>query len=295
MRVASLALLGLALVSCSGPRLSVLPPPMPSMVPPAPVVEREEAEAIQTRSLIELSRLRQSGVVVWEPQPSGSYHLSVQTDMTATVQFQSGEIIGSVFGGGGKITLRGGEEKPKTLWTIEQQASGTGAGYRQHLEITAHVDKGQTVIVVSTSYGLYRLYVTVTAHTPTPAVAFWSLPSTPEPLARVPVEQYGLGYQRLVEKDRLPWWVPEEIWDTQRITIFRFPLALLQADAPVVYGVDAAGETFLVNATPEGRHLKVDRVLPAWELRLKDHVVRVRQAPDYHVASCPGSLGCPPQ
>ena len=75
-----------------------------------------------------------------------------------------------------------------------------------------------------------------------------------------------------------PEWVPEQVFDDGHKTFVRFPLAMLDREAPALFVVSSAGDTQMVNYRVKNDTYVVDRLFEIAELRLgqqSQEIVRI--------------------
>jgi type IV secretory pathway VirB9-like protein len=302
-----------ALCGCAGPSwvpqpshrpMAELDHPADEGSTPAPVDTVETLMTMTTSSVPAKAAGQVVGATLIYPKNRAStYPIATKVHHTTTVIFPMGErLTGDIIGGKEQIKYQpfpDAEPQSAPGWVISHGSSGDGDATHLQVDITPNQTGLVSTIVVRTTGGWYVLDVNSRGKGYYPMVAFWQPnPSTPQARREgfvVPVNgALGLGYEILTPDTRVPSWTPKAVWDDQALTVFQFGRGLAQGEAPELYSVNERGERMLVNHTPKGtRYLVAHRLSSAWELKLGEVVVRVRQKPDYAVVSCPRDAGCP--
>jgi P-type conjugative transfer protein TrbG len=109
--------------------------------------------------------------------------------------------------------------------------------------------------------------------------------AAPSDSADDPVAATGLDLDRLDFRYRIKGaWRPVQVFDDGRQTFVEFPATIAQGDMPPLFVIGADGKSAeLVNYRVQGRHMIVDRLFQAAELRMGDKAsterVRIEKAP----------------
>ena len=85
--------------------------------------------------------------------------------------------------------------------------------------------------------------------------------------AGISIDRLNFHYGVAVKSGR-PEWVPEQVFDDTHKTFIRFPVAMLDREAPALFVVSSAGETQMVNYRVKNDTYIVDRLFEVAELRL---------------------------
>ncbi|WP_421934296.1 P-type conjugative transfer protein TrbG [Phenylobacterium sp.] len=166
-------------------------------------------------------------------------------------------------------------------WIIGDTESGAGAAKRVHILVKPTAADLATNLVINTDRRTYHLELRATAATYMASVS-WTYPqdqlialrarnaaaASAAPIA-AGVEVDALRFRYRIEGDA-PGWRPLRAFDDGRQVFIEFPAGIGQGEMPPLFvlGADGAGE--LVNYRVAGRHMIVDRLFGAAELRLGD-------------------------
>jgi type IV secretion system protein VirB9 len=165
-------------------------------------------------------------------------------------------------------------------WIIGDTTSGSGASTRVHILVKPTRSDLATNLVINTDRRTYLLELKATARTWMASVS-WTYPmdqlialqggaaamADAGPIASgVEIERLQFRYR--IEGDRPPW-RPERAYDDGTRVYIEFPPGIEQGEMPPLFLVGASGRgAELVNYRVRGRHMIVDRLFGAAELRL---------------------------
>lgn len=164
-------------------------------------------------------------------------------------------------------------------WIIGDTTSGAGPSARVHILLKPTRPDLSTNLVINTNRRTYYLELRATRATWMASVS-WSYPADALIALRqaqtaaaetAPVAD-GVALDRLwfdyrISGDRAPW-RPVRAYDDGRQVLIEFPAGIAQAQMPPLFVVGAGGDAELINYRVRGRHMVVDRLFSAAELRL---------------------------
>jgi type IV secretion system protein VirB9 len=165
-------------------------------------------------------------------------------------------------------------------WIIGDTTSGSGASTRVHILVKPTRGDLATNLVINTDRRTYLLELKATPRTWMASVS-WTYPvdqlialqrgsatelETQPIAAGVEIERLQFRYR--LHGDRAPW-RPVRAYDDGSRVYIEFPAGIAQAEMPPLFVVGADGRSAeLVNYRVRGRHMIVDRLFGAAELRL---------------------------
>lgn len=164
-------------------------------------------------------------------------------------------------------------------WIIGDTTSGSGPSARVHILVKPTRPDLSTNLVINTDRRTYHLELRATRATWMASVS-WSYPADALIALRqgqaaaaeaAPVAD-GIALNRLrfdyrITGDRPPW-RPVRAYDDGRQVYVEFPASVAQTEMPPLFVVGRGGAAELVNYRVRGRHMIVDRLFAAAELRL---------------------------
>ena len=165
-------------------------------------------------------------------------------------------------------------------WIIGDTTSGSGASTRVHILVKPTRGDLATNLVINTDRRTYLLELKATPRTWMASVS-WTYPVdqlialqrgsvaefAAQPIA-AGVEIERLKFRYRIHGDRAPW-RPVRAYDDGSRVYIEFPAGIAQAEMPPLFVVGADGRSAeLVNYRVRGRHMIVDRLFGAAELRL---------------------------
>jgi len=166
-------------------------------------------------------------------------------------------------------------------WIIGDTISGAGATQRVHILVKPTRPDLVTNLVINTDRRTYHLELRATASTYMASVS-WTYPQDQlfalqgrntaaagaAPVA-AGIDVGALNFRYAIEGDNPPW-RPLRAFDDGRQVFIEFPAGIAQGEMPPLFVVGAGGDGELVNYRVSGRHIIVDRLFAAAELRLGD-------------------------
>lgn len=164
-------------------------------------------------------------------------------------------------------------------WIIGDTTSGAGASARVHILVKPTRSDLSTNLVINTDRRTYLLELRATRATWMASVS-WSYPADAlialrqgqQAVAEAAPVADGVALDRLrfdyrITGDR-PAWRPIRVYDDGRQVFIEFPAGIAQGEMPPLFAVSPKGDAELVNYRVRGRHMVVDRLFSAAELRL---------------------------
>jgi P-type conjugative transfer protein TrbG len=175
-------------------------------------------------------------------------------------------------------------------WIIGDTLSGSGATQQVHILVKPTRPDLMTNLVINTNLRTYHIELRSTERTYMASVS-WQYPQdqlialrrqnqqadAAQPVASG-VDLANVNFRYAIEGDRAPW-RPLRAFDDGRQVFIEFPRGIAQGEMPPLFIVGPEGNTSeLVNYRVRGRHMIVDRLFAAAELRLGtgDNQKRVR-------------------
>lgn len=164
-------------------------------------------------------------------------------------------------------------------WLIGDTTSGSGPGSRVHILVKPTRADLATNLVINTDRRTYHLELRATPATYMASVS-WIYPQDQLIAVRgrnaaaayaMPVasgiDLASLNFTYTITGDK-PGWRPLRAFDDGVRVFIEFPETIAQGDMPPLFVIGPSGEGELVNYRVSGRHLIVDRLFAAAELRL---------------------------
>lgn len=164
-------------------------------------------------------------------------------------------------------------------WIIGDTTSGAGASARVHILLKPTRSDLSTNLVINTDRRTYLLELRATRATwmasvswSYPADALIALQQSQRAVAEAAPVADGVALDRLrfdyrITGDR-PAWRPVRVYDDGRQVFIEFPAGIARGEMPPLFAVSPKGDAELVNYRVRGRHMLVDRLFSAAELRL---------------------------
>ncbi|MFN4011360.1 MAG: P-type conjugative transfer protein TrbG [Pannonibacter sp.] len=175
-------------------------------------------------------------------------------------------------------------------WIIGDTLSGSGATQQVHILVKPTRADLMTNLVINTNLRTYHMELRSTERTYMASVS-WQYPQdqlialrrqNSQAEAAQPVvsgvDLANVNFRYAIEGDRAPW-RPLRAFDDGRQVFIEFPRGIAQGEMPPLFVVGPEGNTSeLVNYRVRGRHMIVDRLFAAAELRFGtgDNQKRVR-------------------
>lgn len=307
----SLVLCGTLVASCAGYR-----PPQINYDDPKPaVLETEAAVPLQTASVQpgQLKPLPEGNAPAEPKSPMARINLAnadarmepERDSFINAVQvypFTEGSLY-QVYAAPGKITdiaLETGEQLvgsgpvaagDTARWIIGDTTSGASNAMRVHILVKPTRPDIATNLIINTDRRTYYLELHAASRTYMASVS-WRYPEDQliaikgtggGALVDTGLNLGSLNFRYRIEGDH-PAWRPLRAFDDGRKVYIEFPAGIGQGDMPPLFLIGAQGGTELVNYRIHGRHMIVDRLFAAAELRLGDHqqVVRIERSDGRH-------------
>lgn len=267
------------------------PLPLPGQLKPLPAKPAVIAEPVDPTARIALANAAariqpgRSGFVnaIQEyPYADGAlYQVYAAPGQVTDIALQEGETLA----GSGPVAAG-----DTVRWIIGDTTSGQGPTLRVHILLKPTEKELVTNLVVNTDRRTYHLELRSTAGTYMASVS-WRYPQdqlialrgqnasaqAAQPVASG-VDVDALNFRYAIEGDNPPW-RPLRVFDDGRQVFVEFPAGIAQGEMPPLFVVGPAGGGELVNYRVSGRHMIVDRLFGAAELRMGDkkssQVVRI--------------------
>ncbi|WP_232089936.1 P-type conjugative transfer protein TrbG [Sphingomonas sp. HMP6] len=165
-------------------------------------------------------------------------------------------------------------------WIIGDTLSGSGATQQVHILVKPTRAELMTNLVINTNLRTYHMELRSTERTYMASVS-WQYPQdqlialrrqnaqaqAAQPVASG-VDLANVNFRYAIDGDRAPW-RPLRAFDDGRQVFIEFPRGIAQGEMPPLFVVGPEGNTSeLVNYRVSGRHMIVDRLFAAAELRL---------------------------
>jgi P-type conjugative transfer protein TrbG len=167
-------------------------------------------------------------------------------------------------------------------WIIGDTVSGAGPTARVHILVKPTRPDLTTNLVINTDRRTYHLELRATRAAWMASVS-WTYPAdrlialrgsnaTAQAAASVAtgVDIAALNFRYRIEGDTPPW-RPLRAFDDGRQVFIEFPAGIVQGEMPPLFVIGAGGGGELVNYRVSGRHMIVDRLFAAAELKLGDN------------------------
>ena len=164
-------------------------------------------------------------------------------------------------------------------WIVGDTESGSGAGKRVHILVKPTRPDLVSNLVINTDRRTYHMELRSDEKTYMASVS-WAYPQdqlialhqqnlAAEAAAPVAagVDIDALKFRYRIEGDN-PAWRPLRAFDDGRQVFIEFPAGIAQGEMPPLWVIGAEGGAELVNYRVQGRHIIVDRLFAAAELRL---------------------------
>lgn len=265
------------------------PLPLPGQLKPAPVITEPPDPASRVAlanaaARIEPARDGYINAMQVYPYSGGAlYQLYAAPGQVTDIALQEGErLVGSGPVAAGD-TVR---------WIIGDTESGSGAARRVHVMVKPTRPGLVTNLVINTDRRTYHLELRSTEETYMASVS-WLYPQDQllalrrrnevaeavEPIA-TGIDVTALNFRYVIDGDDPPW-RPLRAYDDGRQVFIEFPAGIAQGEMPPLLVVGPEGQGELVNYRVRGRHMIIDRLFAAAELRLgtePQQVVRIARS-----------------
>jgi type IV secretion system protein VirB9 len=247
--------------------------PLPKPVTRAPAVELANRQSLQTPD----SNSFINAMMVYDYMASALYQVYCAPQKITDVEFEPGEELVSFAAGD---TVR---------WLVDKTFSGAGRTRQDHLLIKPVRAGLENTLVVTTTRRSYHLQLRSLDSTYMASVS-WRYPdagltqggetaaaAAPATLHVTPTD-LEFGYSIKTVSGEPPAWKPDVVFTDGSKVYIRFPAALKNTDAPVLYVMDG-DHAEIVNYRVQGNFYIVDRVFNRAELREgEDHPTVVQIA-----------------
>jgi type IV secretion system protein VirB9 len=235
--------------------------PAPKPVTRVPAVELANRQSLQTPD----SNGFINAMMVYDYMASALYQVYAAPQKVTDIEFEPGEELVSFAAGD---TVR---------WLVDKTFSGAGRTRQDHLLIKPVRSGLENTLVVTTTRRSYHLQLRSLDSTYMASVSWRyadvgltqsdaaaaAVASTP-PVAPTALE---FGYKIDTVSGESPAWKPDVVFTDGSKVYIRFPQALKNTDAPVLYVVDG-DHPEIVNYRVQGNFYIVDRVFNRAELRV---------------------------
>jgi len=225
-----------------------------------PAVELANRQSLQTPD----SNGFINAMMVYDYMASALYQVYCAPQKVTDIEFEAGEELVSFAAGD---TVR---------WLVDKTFSGAGRTRQDHLLIKPVKSGLENTLVVTTTRRSYHLQLRSLDSTYMASVSWRypdagltqsgdaeAVPSAP-PVAPTALE---FGYTIDTVSGNAPAWKPDVVFTDGSKVYIRFPQALKNTDAPVLYVVDG-DHAEIVNYRVQGNFYIVDRVFNRAELRV---------------------------
>ncbi len=265
------------------------PLPLPDQLKPLPKDKTEPPEAADPRARV----AQGNSAARVEPTRAGYINAIQVYPFTEGALYQvyaaPGEVTDIALEAGEQLVGSGPVAAGDTVrWIIGDTESGAGAAKHVHILLKPTRADLTTNLVINTDRRTYHLELRSAEKTYMASVS-WAYPEsalialrgrsaaaeTATPVvAGVDIEALNFRYR--LEGDNPPW-RPLRAFDDGRQVFIEFPAGIGQGEMPPLWVIGAEGGADLVNYRVQGRHMVVDRLFAAAELRLgEQHQEKVR-------------------
>lgn len=247
------------------------PLPMARLAPPEMADPKARVDAANGAARVQPTRAGYINAVQVYPFTEGAlYQLYAAPGQVTDIALEPGEQLvgtGPVAAGD---TVR---------WIIGDTESGSGALKRVHILVKPSRADLLTNLVINTDRRTYHLEMRATVGTYMASLS-WSYPQdqlialrqqnaraeAAQPAA-TGIDLDALSFRYRIEGD-MPPWRPLRAYDDGRQVFIEFPPGIAQGEMPPLWVIGATGGAELVNYRVRGRHMIVDTLFAAAELRL---------------------------
>jgi type IV secretion system protein VirB9 len=248
-------------------------PPASAPTPPEPASPALRIAAANAAARIEPGRGGFINAIQQYPWTDGAlYQVYTAPGQVTDIALQEGE----------QLTGSGPVAAGDTVrWIIGDTTSGTGASQRVHILVKPTAKDLITNMVINTDRRTYHLELRATSATYLASIS-WSYPQdqlialrgqTAAVASAAPVasgiDVAALNFRYAITGDSPPW-RPLRAFDDGRQVFIEFPAGIGQGEMPPLFVIGAAGGGELVNYRVSGRHMIVDRLFAAAELKMGD-------------------------
>jgi type IV secretion system protein VirB9 len=258
--------------------------PIPSRTPPTPEPIDPTARVALANAAARVQPGRSGFVNAIQEYPytdGALYQVYAAPGQVTDIALQEGETLA----GSGPVAAG-----DTVRWIIGDTTSGEGPTQRVHILLKPTEKDLVTNLVINTDRRTYHLELRATPMTYMASVS-WRYPQdqlialkgqneqaqAAQPIA-AGIDIDALNFRYAIVGDATPW-KPVRAFDDGRQVFIEFPAGIAQGDMPPLFVIGPAGGGELVNYRVSGRHMIVDRLFGAAELRMGDkkstQVVRI--------------------
>ncbi len=258
--------------------------PLPSrtLPPPEPVDPTARVALANAAARVQPGRSGFVNAIQEYPYTDGAlYQVYAAPGQVTDIALQEGETLA----GSGPVAAG-----DTVRWIIGDTTSGEGPTQRVHILLKPTEKDLVTNLVINTDRRTYHLELRATPMTYMASVS-WRYPQdqlialkgqnaqaqAAQPIASG-IDIDALNFRYAIDGDTTPW-KPVRAFDDGRQVFIEFPAGIAQGDMPPLFVLGPAGGGELVNYRVSGRHMIVDRLFGAAELRMGDkkskQVVRI--------------------
>ncbi|ATW05281.1 P-type conjugative transfer protein TrbG [Sphingorhabdus sp. YGSMI21] len=261
-----------------------VPLPLPEQLKAAPKIGKMDKVRNTVGTANRIENANQSARV--QPESDGFVNAIQQYPYTDGALYQ-------VYAAPGKVTeiaLQEGEQLvgsgpvaagDTVRWIIGDTISGAGPNSRVHILVKPTRSDLKTNMIINTNRRTYHLELTANRSTYMASIS-WNYPqdalialhaTNAQNAATAPVatgiDLSAINFRYKLKGDK-PDWRPIRVFDDGVRVFVEFPESISQGDMPPIFVIGKSGQGELVNFRVSGRHLIVDRLFVAAELRLGD-------------------------
>jgi type IV secretion system protein VirB9 len=258
--------------------------PIPTRTPPAtePVDPMARVAIANAAARVQPGRAGFVNAIQEYPYTDGAlYQVYAAPGQVTDIALQEGETLT----GSGPVAAG-----DTVRWIIGDTTSGQGLNQRVHILLKPTAKDLVTNLVINTDRRTYHLELRATSATYMASVS-WHYPQdqlialrgqnvsaqAAQPAA-IGVDLDSIHFRYAIEGDNPPW-KPVRAFDDGRQVYVEFPAGIGQGEMPPLFAIGPAGGGELVNYRVSGRHMIIDRLFGAAELRMGDkkstQVVRI--------------------
>ncbi len=265
------------------------PLPLPGQLKPIPRGRTALADPADPRRRVELA----NGAARVQPTRAG-YINAIQVYPFADgalyqVYAAPGEVTDIALEAGEHLVRAGPVAAGDTVrWIVGDTESGAGVSKRIHILVKPTRPDLSTNLVINTDRRTYHLELQSAEKTYMASVSWVyaedqlialrrqnAAAELASPVASI-VDINALNFRYRIEGDT-PAWRPLRAFDDGRQVFIEFPAGIGQGEMPPLWVIGSAGGAELVNYRVQGRHMIIDRLFAAAELRLGgEHQKKVR-------------------
>lgn len=261
-----------------------VPLPLPEQLKAAPKTGKKDKARNSAGTANRIENANQSARV--QPESDGFVNAIQQYPYTDGALYQ-------VYAAPGKVTdiaLQEGEQLvgsgpvaagDTVRWIIGDTISGAGPNSRVHILVKPTRSDLKTNMIINTNRRTYHLELTANRFTYMASIS-WNYPqdalialraTNAQNAANAPIatgiDVSALNFRYKIKGDK-PDWRPIRVFDDGIRVFVEFPESISQGEMPPIFVIGESGQGELVNFRVSGRHLIVDRLFAAAELRLGD-------------------------